>query len=58
MTSSKNEHSNFLQQSQSDWDRALIESAEQFKSKLIVEYQKFETLNDKYREDMTKVGLS
>ena len=28
---------------------ALVEMAEQYKSKLIVEYQKFETLDEKYK---------
>ena len=47
--SAKLEHSNSLKKSSEDGDRALVESAEQFKTKLIVEYQKYETLNEKYK---------
>ncbi len=45
----RNEHAGAVQKSKEEFERAMIESAEQYKSKLIVEYQKFETLNEKYR---------
>ena len=47
--SAKLEHANALKKCAEDGDRALVESAEQFKAKLIVEYQKFETLSEKYK---------
>ena len=47
--SAKLEHTNALKKCSEDGDRALVESAEQFKTKLIVEYQKYETLNEKYK---------
>ena len=47
--SAKLEHTNALKKCSEEGDRALVESAEQFKTKLIVEYQKYETLNEKYK---------
>ena len=47
--SAKLEHTNALKKCSEDGDFALVESAEQFKTKLIVEYQKYETLNEKYK---------
>ena len=47
--SAKLEQANALKKCSEDGDRALVESAEQFKTKLIVEYQKYETLSEKYK---------
>ena len=47
--SAKMEHTNALKNCSEEGERALVESAEQFKTKLIVEYQKYETLSEKYK---------
>ena len=47
-TSTKKEHTSYLATLTEVHDKALAEVGEQFKSKLIVEYQKYDNLEDDY----------
>ena len=48
ITSIKKEFTDEMSHVMQQHDRDMAEVAEQFKSKLIIEYQKFDNLNDKY----------
>lgn len=49
MTTLKKEHSTTMAQIMDDHEKAIAEVGEQFKSKLIVEYQKYDNLEDMYK---------